>query len=146
MGLMANYAIVFARAVVGENDYGVSPFMVQLRSQEDHSLMSGVTCGDLGTKLGYNAIDNGYLSFDQYRIPRVDMLSRFSSIDIEGNFVLNGDPRVLYSIMVTTRMNISRGCGLKIMNCLLIAARYAVCRRQFKTMPGNKEERKLIDY
>jgi len=36
MGLMANHAIVFARVVVGENDYGVSPFMVQLRNIDDH--------------------------------------------------------------------------------------------------------------
>ena len=26
------------------------------------------------------------------------------------------------------------------------AVRYAVCRRQFKTIPGSKEERKLLDY
>ena len=91
--------------------------------------MKGVTCGDLGPKLGYNSIDNGFLSFDHYRIPREDMLSRFSSIDKEGTFEMHADPRVLYSVMVTTRMNITRGAGMKLLNCLLIAARYAVCRR-----------------
>jgi len=59
---------------------------------------------------------------------------------------MNGDPRVLYSVMVTTRMNITRGCGYAIMKSLIIAGRYAVCRRQFKTTPGSKKERKLIDY
>ena len=35
-------------------------FMVQLRD-EDHKLLPGIEAGDVGPKLGDNAIDTGYL-------------------------------------------------------------------------------------
>jgi len=129
MGITANHTVLFARAKVGENDYGVCSFFVQIRDIDTHVLMPGVTAGDLGAKLGYNSVDNGFLAFDQVRIPRTDMLSRFSSVAKDGSFELNGDPRLLYNIMVQTRMDIIRGCGFKLMQCLVIATRYAVCRR-----------------
>jgi acyl-CoA oxidase len=50
---------------------------VKIRDIDTHVLLPGVTAGDVGAKLGYNSVDNGYLAFDQVRIPRVDMLSRF---------------------------------------------------------------------
>jgi alkylation response protein AidB-like acyl-CoA dehydrogenase len=108
--------------------------------------MPGVNVGDLGPKLGYGSIDNGYLSFDHYRIPRTQMLTRFAEVTKEGDLEMRGDPRILYNIMVMTRMNIISGAGLFLSRALLIATRYAVCRRQFKTIPGQKNERKLADY
>ena len=39
---------------------------------------------------------SSYLSFDKVRIPRTNLLSRFVDIDKEGNFSLNGDPRMVY--------------------------------------------------
>jgi len=96
IGLQSTHNIVFARALVDGNDYGVQPFMVQVRSTEDHKLLPGVEAGDVGEKLGYATMDNGYLSFDKVRIPRTNLLSRFVEIDKEGNFSLNGDPRMVY--------------------------------------------------
>lgn len=46
------------------NDYGIAPFLVQLRSMEDHSHMKGVKTGDIGPKLGYHSKDNGWCTFD----------------------------------------------------------------------------------
>jgi len=31
---------------------------------EDHSLLAGIACGDLGPKMGYGSVDNGFLSFN----------------------------------------------------------------------------------
>jgi acyl-CoA oxidase len=42
MGLWANFAIAFARCIVEENDYGVVPFLVQIRSKVDHKPMPGI--------------------------------------------------------------------------------------------------------
>lgn len=64
MGQWANHAIVFARCIVDGNDYGVLPFMVQIRSIEDHFPVKGIRVGDIGPKLGYNSKDNGWLMFD----------------------------------------------------------------------------------
>ena len=41
-------------------------------------------------------MDNGFLSFNHYRIPRENMLSRYVYVDKEGNFEVRGDPRMLY--------------------------------------------------
>lgn len=67
---------------------------------DTHLNLAGITCGDLGPKMGYGAVDNGYLSFDQFRIPRTNMMMRFCSVNKAGEFELKGDPRVLYNIMV----------------------------------------------
>jgi len=74
---MGTHAILFARVIVDENDYGVWPFMVQLRSLEDHMPLPGIEIGDVGAKLGFNMIDNGYGIFTHVRIPRTNLLSRF---------------------------------------------------------------------
>ena len=62
--------------------------------------------GDIGTKMGYNSTDNGFISFNQVRIPKANMLSRFAGIDDEGNFEIRGDLRSLYMTMVVTRVSI----------------------------------------
>ncbi len=48
--------------------------------------MPGVELGDIGPKFGYNTKDNGYMVLNHVRIPRTNMLKRFSEVDAEGNF------------------------------------------------------------
>jgi len=38
--------------------------MVPVRSRVDHKPYAGIEVGDIGAKMGYNTVDNGYLSFD----------------------------------------------------------------------------------
>jgi acyl-CoA oxidase len=47
----------------------------------------GVFIEDMGMKLGLNPIDNGRLSFEHVRIPRVNMLNRLADVTPEGKFV-----------------------------------------------------------
>ena len=108
--------------------------------------MPGIEVGDVGEKLGYNAIDNGYLMFNNVRVQRNAHLSRFSEITREGEFELKSDPRLLYMIMSKTRLSIIQGSAYALLYGGLVATRYAVCRRQFSNQTGTKEERKLLDY
>lgn len=39
-------------------------------------MILGITVGEIGSKLGLNSINNGYLAFDNVRIPRVQMLMK----------------------------------------------------------------------
>ena len=64
LGITANHAVVYGRCIANGNDYGVKPFMVQIRSMETHMPMKGIEVGDLGAKLGYNTMENGFISFD----------------------------------------------------------------------------------
>lgn len=97
------HAVVFARLIVEENDYGVMPLMVQVRSLEDHKPLPGIEVGDCGTKMGFNMADNGWVRFNQVRIPRTHLLSRYIEVEKDGTFSLKGDRRLLYSIMLHTR-------------------------------------------
>ena len=53
LGRFSSHAIVFARLIIDENDYGVQPFMVQLRDVNTWKILPGIQCGDLGPKIGY---------------------------------------------------------------------------------------------
>jgi len=41
---------------------------------------TGVTVGDIGLKLGYDSMDNGFLRFDHVRIPRDNMLMKNTQV------------------------------------------------------------------
>ena len=70
-----------------------------IRDKNTHMPYPGVKVGDVGEKIGYSTVDNGYLSFDQYAIPRKNMLSRFMSIDKNGDFKMKDNPKVILQIM-----------------------------------------------
>jgi alkylation response protein AidB-like acyl-CoA dehydrogenase len=42
--------------------------------------LSGIKIGEIGTKLGMNATNNGYLGFDNVRIPREHMLMKNAQV------------------------------------------------------------------
>jgi len=99
LGTAANHAIVYARIKAAGKDFGPQPLLVQIRSFEDHMPLKGINVGDIGMKMGYNSVDNGWLSFDQVRVPRKNLMSRFSKITKKGDLEIKGDLRILYSIM-----------------------------------------------
>ena len=129
LGVVCTHAIVFARCQVDDSDYGVLPFLVPIRDKDTHMPFLGVKVGDMGEKLGYSSVDNGYLSFEHYRIPRKNMLSRFMSITKTGDFKMKENPKVIYQIMVQTRLMICFGAALNLLKAGVVATRYAVCRR-----------------
>ena len=106
LGRFSTHAVVFARLLIEGNDYGVQPFMVQLRDVATFKHLKGVVTGDLGPKFGYTSKDNGWARFDHVRIPRTDMFMGIAAVDKEGGFEILGDLRVLYSIMMNIRLMI----------------------------------------
>ena len=133
LGVQATHACIFARCIADETDYGVQSFVLQVRDFDSFKPLPGIEIGDIGTKLGYNGADNGYLQFNQHRAPRSSLLSRFVSLSKEGDFAIKANPKMMYQIMVQTRIAILTGCFL-MLQCAKMATRYAVCRRQFATI------------
>jgi hypothetical protein len=80
------------------------------------------------------------------RVPRKALLSRYLKVTQDNQVTRQGDPKVLYSIMMTTRLAILYICSLALGNSLTIAIRYGSMRTQFKTLKQSKEERQIIDY
>lgn len=83
---------------------GVQAFMVQVRDLETHRAVPGVEVGDIGPKFGFYSKDNGYCIFKGVRIPRRNMLMRYVNVDKSGQINLQGNPKVLYSVMMFTRL------------------------------------------
>jgi acyl-CoA oxidase len=70
---------------------------------ETHKMMKGVKVGNIGPKMGFNDKDNGWMTLDSVRIPRQNMLMRFINVEKDGSVSIQGDLRMLYSIMLKTR-------------------------------------------
>ncbi|KAG6439335.1 hypothetical protein O3G_MSEX000686, partial [Manduca sexta] len=76
----ANHCIVVAQLYTNGTCYGVHPFFVQIRDLETHMPLPGISVGEIGPKLGFNTANNGFLRFDQYRIPRKNMLMKNAQV------------------------------------------------------------------
>lgn len=48
--------------------------------------LKGVTLGDCGKKQALDGIDNGFILFDHFRIPRKCLLNRFGNVTAEGHY------------------------------------------------------------
>ena len=44
-------------------------------------MMPGVTVNDMGHRMGLNGVDNALLSFENVKVPRTNLLNKFSDID-----------------------------------------------------------------
>ena len=66
------------------------------------------------------------------------MLMGFVSVDREGSFSIDGDLRVLFSVMLMIRMQLIDHSGIVLAKALTIAIRYSAVRRQFKNTSGSK--------
>ena len=66
--------------------HGPHAFLVPIRDKTNHMPLPGVTLGDCGKKMGLNGIDNGFIIFDNFRIPRENLLNRFSNVNDNGEF------------------------------------------------------------
>jgi acyl-CoA oxidase len=108
LGRTANHAMVIARLIDGDGiDQGIHNFLVPIRSMENHTLLPGVVTGDLGPKIGYNNMDNGYARFENVVIPRRNMAMRFAVVDENGKYskktVSEATSKIAYITMMQVR-------------------------------------------
>ena len=78
--------------------------------------------------------DNGWATFDHVRIPRTDMMMGFCTLSREGEFSFGGDIRVLYTSMMFVRNYFTSIAGQNCISAVKLGLRYAIVRRQFKTV------------
>ncbi|CAI2298420.1 unnamed protein product [Caenorhabditis sp. 36 PRJEB53466] len=145
LGKSSNYAIVVAHMIIKDKNYGPQTFMVQLRDEQTHKPLPGITIGDIGPKMAYNITDNGFLGFDHFRIPRTNLLMRHSRVEPDGTFVKPPHAKINYSAMVHVRSYMITGQAMMLAYALTIATRYSSVRRQGqinKTQP----EVKVLEY
>ena len=82
----ATMSVVFAQLQIKDKNFGVHAFVVQLRDKSNHEVLDGIIIGDCGPKNGMNAIDNGFIIFNNHRISRENMLDKLSQVNRQGDF------------------------------------------------------------
>ncbi|XP_052765412.1 peroxisomal acyl-coenzyme A oxidase 1-like [Mya arenaria] len=145
LGRTCNYAVVMAQLNTQGKNMGIHAFVVQIRSLHDHKPMPGVQLGDIGNKLGFNGMDNGYLIFNNYRVPRDAMLMRYAKVEKDGTYVAPKNAKLAYGAMVYIRAMIVGSMGISCAMAATIATRYSAVRRQTEIRPGGPEPQ-VIDY
>lgn len=151
-GQTATHTVCFARLVLpkdGGADHGVQSFIVPLRDVETHEPLPGVSIGDMGSKMGLQGVDNGWIQFDHVRIPRANMLRRYAQVSRDGVFSqTQHKAQLAYAALLVNRGKIvTLSVGI-LEKALTIAVRYAAVRRQ--GLQVNSEdlhaETRLLDY
>jgi acyl-CoA oxidase len=140
--LHGQMATVFAKLIIGETDYGVNAFIVPLRDTNS-KILTGITIGDCGLKMGLNGVDNGTIRFENVVIPKENMLDRFASINENGEFEspIPSDNRRFFTMLGTLvggRIGIPRSALAAAKSGLTIAIKYSDQRRQFGPEGGSE--------
>ena len=147
--------MVIAQLIDGDGTYrGIHNFLIQLRSMEDHTLLPGVKTGDIGPKIGYNTMDNGFAYFNNVVIPRRNMAMRFSSVDKNGKYkkktMSDAASKISYITMMQVRSIIVIGAAKALAMACAVTIRYSAVRKQgFAEDDGNggkKRETQVLDY
>ncbi|XP_042303823.1 peroxisomal acyl-coenzyme A oxidase 2-like [Sceloporus undulatus] len=146
LGRTATHAVVFAQLYLKGKCYGMHPFLMQIRSLRDHSPLPGVTVGDIGPKMNFENVDNGFLMLKNVRVPRENMLARFSQVLPDGQYKKQGSDKINYLTMIVVRVYMLRSeVVLTLLKACTIAIRYSAVRRQSELKPGDPEA-KILDY
>lgn len=142
-------AVVYAQLWTNGECHGVHAFLVQIRDKRDHSCLPGIEIGDCGVKLGLNGMDNGWMTFKDFHVPKDGLLDKLGKVDDEGNYsspIENEGKRFALSIasLSSGRVLLARICQENALAGLSIAMRFSCARRQF----GKKDEPEtlIMDY
>lgn len=147
--------MVFAQLYTSDGRcHGLHAFVVPIRCPHSLRALPGVIVGDMGEKLGQNGLDNGWVVFDHYRIPRENLLNRGGDVTPEGEYVSphkvrevsvhngktysvgffqEGKKRLANSLgaLSSGRVGITGMAAQMLRLALPIVVRYSALRRQF---------------
>ena len=139
-----------AQLIIAGRSHGPHPFVVQIRDLKTHEPLENIHIGDIGPKFGYNTMDNGFLLFNNVKIPHENMLARFSSVDPQSNrYIRPSSPSLVYGTLTWVRSTIVMQAGSVLARGVTIATRYCSVRRQFQDRDApewEKGENQVLNY
>ena len=96
-----------------------------------------------------NTMDNGFLLLNHVKVPHVNMLAKFSSVDPRTNrYVKPASASLVYGTLTWVRSTIVLQSGGVLARGVTIATRYAAIRRQFsdRDAPETSGENQVLNY
>ncbi|TLD18316.1 acyl-CoA oxidase [Venturia nashicola] len=130
LGYSATHCVVMARLIVGNKDFGIHPFVMKIRSLEDNKALFGIELGDIGLKYSYNQTDNGYMRFENVRVPRSALLNRHAHVLADGTYVPAKSHTDMYTTMIYVRNVIVNIMAYQLAQAVTIGTRYSIVREQ----------------
>ncbi|XP_037298571.1 probable peroxisomal acyl-coenzyme A oxidase 1 [Manduca sexta] len=141
----ANYCIVMAQLYTNGQCHGIHAFIVQLRDEETHMPLPGIKVGEIGAKLGMNGTNNGFLGFENFRIPRDNMLMKNAKVLEDGTYVNSPSSKLTYGTMMFVRVVLVNDMCNYVAKAVTIATRYSAVRHQSQPKPDEPEPQ-ILDY
>lgn len=93
-------------------------------------------------------MDNGFVLFNNVKIPHLNMLSRFQVVDPNtGEYKRRGSPALVYGGMTFLRVGIAADAATTLARAVSIAVRYTSVRKQFADEDSkSKDETAVLNY
>ncbi|XP_072751455.1 peroxisomal acyl-coenzyme A oxidase 3-like [Anoplolepis gracilipes] len=151
LGKCATHALIYAQLITADGvKHGLHLFIVPIRDPKTHLPFPGVTIGDMGEKIGFNGIDNGFIIFDKYSIPHTSLLNRAADVNEDGEYVFAvKDRRKRYGSLMATlssgRTSVVLIASHYMSLAVTIAIRYSAVRKQFGPTDED-DELSIIEY
>nr|AON96598.1 acyl-coenzyme A oxidase 3 peroxisomal [Bicyclus anynana] len=150
LGKCATHAIVYAMLVSKGTNHGLHSFIVPIRDPKTLKPFPGVIVGDIGEKIGLNGIDNGFVMFNNYAIPKELALDKFGGVDDNGDYQSPfRDPSKRFGaslgILSGGRVMITSISTNYLQKAIVIAVRYSAVRKQFAA-ENAVEETPVLEY
>ncbi|XP_059045265.1 peroxisomal acyl-coenzyme A oxidase 3 [Achroia grisella] len=150
LGKCATHAILYAKLISKGKDHGLHTFLVPIRDPKTLKPYPGVIVGDIGEKIGLNGVDNGFVIFNNYHLPKEAALDKLGGVDDDGEYKTPiRDPSKRFGaamgILSGGRVHITGIITTYLQKAIVIAVRYSCVRKQFG--PDNStEELPVIEY
>ena len=87
-----------AKLIVNGVNEGIHAVLVPIRD-DNLNIVPDVLVEDMGHKMGLNGVDNAKLTFNNVRVPKDNLLNKYSDVGDDGKFysnILRGHPHCSY--------------------------------------------------